>query len=96
MEPGDEYGTTGAHVSALTFVVETLLAQVIALQPTQDAADALVARLRAASRHVPRFVADDDPHPTPVSAYVQEREECVGRIIDQAVRLDVQTVRSPG
>src|SRR3954452_21030178 len=62
MLQGDEYTSNRAHVSALTSVVQTLLAHILALEPTREAADALVARLRGASRHVPRFVADDDQH----------------------------------
>ena len=44
MQQSDEYTPTGAHVSALTSVVQTLLAHVLTLEPTQGAADALVAR----------------------------------------------------
>lgn len=84
-----------AHVSALTSVVQTLLAHVLALEPTQKAADALVARLRRASRHVPRFVADDDQHPSPVSSYEEEIEACIGRIVDEAVSQDAYAHRVP-
>ena len=72
MQQSDEYTPNAAHVSALTLVVQTQLAHVLALLPTQEAADALVARLRRASRHVPRFVADDDQHASPVSPYEEE------------------------
>lgn len=85
MQQSDENAATGAHVSALTLVVQTLLAHVLALESTQEMADALVARLRRASRHVPRFVADDDQHASPVSPYEEEIEECIRRIVDEAV-----------
>jgi hypothetical protein len=85
MQQSDEYTPNGAHVAALTSVVQTLLAHVLALEPTQEAADALVARLRGASRHVPRFVADDDRHASPLSPYEKEIEACIGRIVDKAV-----------
>jgi hypothetical protein len=85
MQQSDEYTLTGAHVSALTSVVQALLAHVLALGSTQEAADALVARLRRASRHVPRFVADDDQHGSPVSPYEEEIKACIGRIVDEAV-----------
>jgi hypothetical protein len=58
MQQSGDYTPNAAHVSALTSVVQTLLA----LEPKQEAADALVARPRRASRHLPRFVADDDQH----------------------------------
>ena len=45
MQQSDEYTLTGAHVSALTSVVRTVLAQDLALEPAQEAADALSARL---------------------------------------------------
>ena len=88
MQRSDEYTPNAAHVSALTSVVETLLAHVLALEPTQEAADALVVRLRRASRHVSRFVADDDQHTSPVSPYEEEIEACIGRIVDKAVSQD--------
>jgi len=93
MQQSDEYTPTGAHVSALTSVVRTVLAHVLALEPTQAAADALVARLRTASRHVPRFVADDDQHASPVSPYEEEIEACIGRIVDEAVSQDAYAHR---
>jgi hypothetical protein len=65
--------------------VQTLLAHVLALEPTREAADALVVRLRRASRHVPRFAADHDQHASPVSLYEEEIEACIGRIVDKAV-----------
>ncbi|GGC76124.1 hypothetical protein [Chelatococcus reniformis] len=85
MQQGDEYAPDAAHVSALTSVVQTLLAHVLALEPTQEAADGLVARLRRASRHAPRFVPDDDQHASPVSPYQEAIEACIGRIVDKAV-----------
>jgi hypothetical protein len=88
MLQGDEYTSNRAHVSALTSVVQTLLAHILALEPTREAADALVARLRGASRHVPRFVADDDQHARSVSRYEEEIEACIARIIDEAVIQD--------
>jgi hypothetical protein len=93
MQQSDKYTATGAHVSALTSVVQTLLAHVLALEPTQEAAEALIARLCRASRHVPRFVADDDQHASPVSPYVEEIEACIGRIIDEAVSQDLYAHR---
>jgi hypothetical protein len=93
MQQSDEYTPNGAHVSALTSVVQTLLAHVLALEPTQEAADALVARLRRASRHVPRFVADDDQHASLVSPYEEEIEACIGRIVDEAVSQDAYAHR---
>jgi hypothetical protein len=93
MQQSDEYTPNAAHVSALTLVVQTLLAHVLALEPTQEAADALVARLRRASRHVPRFVADDDQHASPVSPYEEEIEACIGRIVDEAVSQDAYAHR---
>jgi len=95
MQQSDEYTPNAAHVSALTSVVQTLLAHVLALEPTQEAADALVARLRRASRHVPRFVADDDQHASPVSPYEEEIEACIGRIVDEAVSQDAYAHRVP-
>lgn len=95
MQQSDEYTPNAAHVSALTSVVQTLLAHVLALSPTQEAADALVARLRRASRHVPRFVADDDRHASPVSHYEEEIEACIGRIVDEAVSQDAHAHRVP-
>jgi hypothetical protein len=95
MQQSNEYTPTGAHVSALTSVMQTLLAHVLALEPTQEAADALVARLRRASRHVPRFVADDDQHASPVSPYAAEIEACIGRIVDEAVSQDAYPHRLP-
>jgi hypothetical protein len=95
MQQLNEYTPTGAHVSALTSVVKTLLAHVLALEPTQEAADALVARLRRASRHVPRFVADDDQHASPASRYEVEIEACIGRIVDEAVSQDAYAHRVP-
>lgn len=95
MHQGNEYTPTGADVSALTIVVQTLLAHVITLEPTQEAADVLVARLRRASRHVPRFVADDDQHATLVSPYKDEVETCIGRIVDGAVSQDAYAHRRP-
>jgi hypothetical protein len=89
----DENAANAAHVSALTSVVQTLLAHVLALQPTQEAADALLARLRRASRHVPRFVADDDQHASSVSPYEEEIEACIERIVDEAVRQDAYAHR---
>jgi hypothetical protein len=74
-----------AHVSALTHVVQALLAHLLALEPTPEAADIIVARLRRASRLVPRYVADDDQHATAVSHYEEEMDECIGRIVDEAV-----------
>jgi hypothetical protein len=51
MRQSVEYILTGAHVSALTSVVRTELAHFLALEPTQEAADALLARMR---REAPR------------------------------------------
>jgi hypothetical protein len=93
MQQSDEYTPNAAHVSALTLVVQTLLAHVLALEPTQEAADALVARLRRASRHVPRFVADDDQHASPISPYEEEIKTCIGRIVDEAVSQDAYAHR---
>src|SRR5258708_10458666 len=95
MQQSDEYTPNAAHVSALTSVVQTLLAHVLALLPTQEAADALVARLRRASRHVPRFVADDDQHASPVSPYKEEIESWIGRIVDETVMQDAPCHRQP-
>ena len=95
MQQSDEYTSSAAHVSALTLVVQALLAHVLTLEPTQEAVDALVARLRRASRHVPRFVADDDQHASPVSPYEEEIEACVGRIVDGAVSQDAYVRRVP-
>jgi hypothetical protein len=92
MQQSDEYTPNAAHVSALTSVVQTLLAHVLALEPTQEAADALVARLRRASRLVPRFAADDDQHASPVSPYEEEIAAC-GRIVDEAVSQDAYAHR---
>jgi hypothetical protein len=39
-----------------------------AFEATQEAADALLARLRWATRYVPRFVSDNDQHATSVSS----------------------------
>lgn len=83
----DDYTSTGAHVSALTHVVEVLLAHVLSQELTQEAADALVARLRRASRHVPRFVTDDDQHASMMSPYEIEARECIGRIVDGAISM---------
>lgn len=93
VQQSDENTANAAHVSALTSVVQTLLAHVLALEPTQEAADALVARLRRASRHVPRFVADDDQHASPISSYQGEIEACIGRIVDDTVSQDTYTRR---
>jgi hypothetical protein len=93
MQQRDEYTPNTAHVSALTSVVQALLADVLALEPTQEAADAPVARLRRASRHVPRFVADDDQHASPVPPYEEESEACIGRIVDEAVSRDAYAHR---
>src|SRR5258708_19377890 len=95
MQQSDEYTPNAAHVSALTSVVQTLLAHVLALLPTQEAADALVAGLRRASRHVPGFVADDDQHASPVSPYKEEIESWIGRIVDEAVSQDAYAHRMP-
>jgi hypothetical protein len=95
MQQSDESTPNAAHVSALTSVVQTLLAQILALLPTQEAADALVARLRRASRHVPRFVADDDQHASSVSPYEEEIESWIGRIVDEAVGQDAYAHRLP-
>jgi hypothetical protein len=43
-----------------------------------------VARLRKASRNLPRFVADDKQSASS-SRYEEEVQECVGRIVDQPV-----------
>src|SRR3954468_21665510 len=93
MQQSDESKPNAAHVSALTSVVQTLLAHVLALEPTQEAADALLAHLRRASRHVPRFVADDDQHESPVSPYAEEIEACIARIVDEAVSQDAYAHR---
>jgi hypothetical protein len=85
MQQSDEYTLTGAHVSALTSVVQALLAHVLALGSTQEAADALAARLRRASWQDPPFVADDDPHASRASTYEADIEACIGRIVDEAV-----------
>jgi hypothetical protein len=95
MRQSDEYTPNAAHVSALTSVVQTLLAHVLALEPTQEAADTLVARLRRASRHVPRFVADDDQHASPVSPFEEEIEACIGRIVEEAVNQSAHARRVP-
>jgi hypothetical protein len=95
MQQSEEYTPTWAHVSTLTSVVQTLLTHVLALEPTQEAADALVARLHWASRHVPRLVADDDQQASPVSPYEEEIEACIGRIVDEAVSRDAYAHRVP-
>ncbi|MBZ9894551.1 MULTISPECIES: hypothetical protein [unclassified Mesorhizobium] len=38
-------------------------------------------------------MADDDQHASPVSAYQEEIEACIGRIVDDAVSQDTYTRR---
>jgi hypothetical protein len=44
-----QYRTVESYISALNFVIETQLAHVLAFEPTEKRADALVARARKAS-----------------------------------------------
>src|ERR1700755_1264285 len=97
MQQSDENAATGAHVSALTLVVQTLLAHALALNSTQEMAEALVARLRRASRHVLRFVADDHSTQAPYRPTTRRsRSESDGLSMRRSAGMRMRTVEPAG
>jgi hypothetical protein len=72
--------------------VQTLLAHVLALEPTQEAADALVAPARSV-RARPAVRGGQRPARKSESSYAEEIEACIGRIFDEAVSQDAYAHR---
>jgi hypothetical protein len=81
-----EQRAINARLSALSFLVQEMLAKIIASHATPEAGEAFVASLHRATRRADRFVADDDQHLEPISRYAEEIQEQISSLVDQAER----------
>jgi hypothetical protein len=81
-----EQRATNVQLSALGFLIQEMLAKIIASHPTPEAAESFVASLHRATRRADRFVADDDQHVGTISSYEAEIQERISSIVEHAER----------